>query len=67
MRGEGGHWQDHRGKEFFPGVPDKIMSRVVPSMEVDDDALPWKQAKERNGGKTGERSDPPVGGCQRES
>ena len=34
-------------KEFFPGVPDEIVSRVMPSMEVDGDELPWNRRRRR--------------------
>ena len=32
-------------KEFFPGVPEEIISRVVPCMDVDGDELPWNRRR----------------------
>ena len=34
-------------REFFPNVPEEIMSRVVPCMEVDGDTLPWNRRRRR--------------------
>ena len=34
-------------KEFFPGVPEEIISRVVPCMDVDGDELPWNRRRRR--------------------
>ena len=33
--------------EFFPNVPEEIMSRIVPCMEVDGGTLPWNRRRRR--------------------
>ena len=34
-------------KEFWPDVPDEIIGRVIPDMDVDGESLPWNRRRRR--------------------